>query len=249
MRYKLIPSLISAGHQASNTGFPIVVRCGLFWPEHSEDSSSNLQYLHINDTLVAPIYDTKNNETTRNVWIPPGTWQDAWSGETVKGPSTISVTQPFERIPMWHRHGGLVVTNSQPGLRVDDQDWSTLTLEVFPSSIPHTTHRTVYNLGTGVQTNLIMRTDGEGMVEIDVSEAEDGSSRGWVLRLHLLPYQRVESVFVDGMEHKNVFHLQPLANHQAHEFFPFGGAGTPPAPRAGPVAEVYLKENGSARKI
>ena len=53
-RYKLMPSFIAAGVQASQTGFPLVVRCDLFWPEHSE-ASSNEQYLHLNETLIGKV--------------------------------------------------------------------------------------------------------------------------------------------------------------------------------------------------
>jgi hypothetical protein len=59
MRYKLIPSLISAGHSATFAAFPIVARCDIFWPEHGSDgASSNHQYMFLNDTLVAPIWDS-----------------------------------------------------------------------------------------------------------------------------------------------------------------------------------------------
>ncbi len=68
------------------------------------------RYLFLNDTLVAPIWDSSQNETSRTVWVPPGSWQDGWDGSIVTGPQTITVTRPYEQIPMWHRRGGLVVT-------------------------------------------------------------------------------------------------------------------------------------------
>jgi hypothetical protein len=131
MRYKLAPSLIAAGHLAAETAFPLAVRGDIFWPQHPE-AADNTQYLHLNDTLVAPIFTSTTNVTSRTVWVPPGDWVDGWSGETVTGPKTLNVSQPFERIPMWHRKGGMVVTTDAPGVRIDDQDWSTLTLETWP---------------------------------------------------------------------------------------------------------------------
>ena len=81
---------------------------------------------------------------------------------------------------MWHRKGGLVVTTDQPGTRVDEQNWSMLTLEAFPHSAStvqlsqqhtlaggaaavgvtkaHATHRHVYSLGTGAHTDVLMTT-------------------------------------------------------------------------------------------
>jgi alpha-glucosidase (family GH31 glycosyl hydrolase) len=61
----------------------------------------------LNDTLVAPIDDQLHgnqiagNVTTRSVWLPPGRWHDAWSGQvtTVSGCGTsVNVTQPYERV-------------------------------------------------------------------------------------------------------------------------------------------------------
>ena len=77
---------------------PLVARCDLFFPEHPE-SATNHQYLLFEDILVAPIWDTVNNQSSRTVWVPPGQWQDAWDGSQVEGPKLINVTQPFERIP------------------------------------------------------------------------------------------------------------------------------------------------------
>lgn len=93
----------------------------------------------------------------------------------------INVTQPYERIPLWHRAGGLTVLASQPGLRVAEQDWSTLTLDAHPHAVdrhaahaahapnashapnaPHatwTTRRAVFERGVGGgRTELEMET-------------------------------------------------------------------------------------------
>lgn len=75
----MMPSLIAAGHISTEYGFPLVARCDMFWPEHQESTSAD-QYMFLNDTLVAPIWDAVQNETARSVWIPPGSWQDVWDG-------------------------------------------------------------------------------------------------------------------------------------------------------------------------
>lgn len=33
----------------------------------------------------------------------------AWSGESITGPKTITTSQPYERQPMWHRAGISIV--------------------------------------------------------------------------------------------------------------------------------------------
>ena len=64
-----MPSLIAAGAQATETGFPLVARGDLYWPGVA-GSSTNQQYIFLGDTLVAPIFAFDKNETSRTVWIP-----------------------------------------------------------------------------------------------------------------------------------------------------------------------------------
>merc|ERR550532_29920 len=150
MRYKMLPALIAAGHEATLTGFPLAARCDFFWPEHGQDSQTNLQYIFLGEILVAPIFNSSENESSRSVWVPPGDWQDAWDGSVVTGPRTVVATQPYERQPMWHRRdGGLLVLADAPTSRVEEQDWSTLTLEAFPAAGARTTRRSLFERGTG----------------------------------------------------------------------------------------------------
>ena len=99
LRYRLLPSIIGAVAQATDSGFPLAARLDLFWPTHAE-ASGNDQYLFLNDSLVAPVWNTTLNTTSRTVWIPPGEWVDAWNGSRVMGPATRLVSQPYERIPL-----------------------------------------------------------------------------------------------------------------------------------------------------
>jgi len=254
MRYKLLPSFIAAGHHATVAGFPLAVRCDLFWPSHAE-AKSNHQYLSLNDTLVAPIWDDHrgngSNSSTRSVWVPPGSWMDAWSGAIIKGPKTISVTQPYEQQPMWHNHnGGLVVLTDKPGLRVEEGDWSSLTLEAFPSAGNKITHKSVFSRGHAKRTDLHFATDGRGGATLDVDAAEDGGARAWVLRLHLLPGQKVTAAFVDGAVLANVKHIAPRSTpHAAPHSGPFGGEGAADPSEAGHVAEVKLPSKAGARRV
>ena len=271
-RYKLAPSLVAAGQHAARTGFPFVTRGDLVWPEHAVNttagSSSSSQYIFLNDTLVAPIWDSKNNATTRAVWVPPGDWEDAWDGSTVSGPKTIQATQPYEKQPMWHKKaGGLTVMTDKPGLRINEGNWSTLTLEAFPGmgATPTTTERTVYALQTEARTELSMATEGvsgqkQQQVHFEISTATDAAPRAWVVRVHLEPGQRmvaaVESVIHGGEEAvlldlvKAVVHLAPLsAEETARSHFPFGGTGVHPPVHAGHIAELRLASAAHARTL
>jgi len=248
MRYKLLPSFISAGQAAETTGYPLVVRGDLIWPTQPS-ALDNTQYIHLNETLVAPIWDSTANITSRSVWIPPGNWQEAWDGSTVTGPKTITVSKPYQQIPMWHRLGSFLITVDSPARRVEDQDWSVLTLEVFPDLTTELyTEKSVYSLETAARTDLSMRNipkDNGGFVNFHITESEDGESRGWIFRLHLRPGQSCLSANADGKDLK-VLHIDPLKDTN---YSPFGGVGTAPAPQAGKIAEIFVPTANHERKI
>merc|ERR1712046_223249 len=113
---------------------------------------------------------------------------------------------------MWHRKGGLIVTAKEPATRIEDQDWSELVLEAFPTSYAGTTNRSVYSLRTASRTDVMMRSDGTGAVRFDISEADNGAERGWALRVHLSPKQRVTRAEVDGELVAAPLHLQPRSD-------------------------------------
>merc|ERR1712113_461047 len=121
IRYKLLPTLLEAGRHATLTGVPLAARGDFYWPQYKE-STSNQQYIFLHTLLVAPIMSDKSN--TRDVWVPPGIWENCWDGSYITGPQSIRITQPFERIPLWFRRDGsfLITANDSP-LRVGKQDW------------------------------------------------------------------------------------------------------------------------------
>lgn len=241
MRYALAPSLVSAGQTTQRCGLPLAARCDLFWPEYAAARRSDQYISTFADALVAPLGET---ETTRSVFIPPGEWEDAWDGSTLSGPRTITnVTRPFAKIPMWHRRGGLVVTTSSTALRIEEQDWSELIIEGWPSSDAAAVSREVFEPDRSTHADakpaaVQLRTDGAGTVHVTVSEA--AVPRAWVVRLHLAPNERLSNVAMDGGKQTlSVRHIDPMQDCAAAHF-PFGGAGSGPACGAGPVAEVSV---------
>jgi len=244
-RYRLLPSLIAAGHRATATGFPLAARGDLYWPELAPESRSNSQYIFLEDILVAPIWQTDTNETTRTVWVPPGEWQDCWNGSIVTGPQTLTVTQPYERQPMWYRRdGGLLVLADSVTSTVDTQDWTTLTLEAFPAAHSAVTERVLFEKGSVEHTsttNISMDTNEDGIFRIHIDNAV---ARAWVVRVHLLPGQRASSIVLDG-EVVSGLHIEP----STAAVFPLEGAGSNPAPLAGPVVEVQLSSSVLSRLL
>jgi len=100
------------------------------------------------------------------------------------------------------------------------------------------------------------RTTGRTVV-FTISAADDGAPRAWVLRIHLRPGHCVTKADLrqdrtsGGGEKAAVAHLRPVSATPGATwaFAPFGGAGSRPAPKAGPVAEIRLIPAAHPRKI
>lgn len=177
----------------------------------------------------------------------------------------MNVTQPYERIPLWHRQGGMMVLASAPTLRVDEQDWSELTLEAFPHSLVgqrdgvSVTRRTVVakesEQSDGAKTIIVMSTqrsahNNSKQVRFEISPST--IARAWVLRVHLEPGARVVDAAVDAraLQVADLKHLRPVANAlTVAAFAPFGGKGTRPAPLAGDILELSLQSGTMARGV
>jgi hypothetical protein len=136
MRMRLMPTIIAAAARATLDATPVVRRLDLAYPTAGANATRTDQYLLGDDILVAPFSGgwSHNGSASREVWIPPGGWVDAWTGELETGPKLATSFQPLNRVPMWHRRGGLVVT-APVAQTVERQDWSTLTLELSPFGV------------------------------------------------------------------------------------------------------------------
>jgi len=244
-RYALAPSIIAAGQLVQEQGFPPVARCDLIWPEHPE-ARSNHQYIHLGDSLLAPLDE---QETNRTVWIPPGDWQDAWDGSIVTGPRTINVTKPFSQIPLWHRRGGVMITTDSKALRISEQDWRELTVHAFPSESAGVSSRRLVDRD-GRTTVVTLATDEAGTVTLHiVPPPAAATTRAWRLRIHLALGQRLESGLIDGAEilAGRLQHVEPSEDCAAA--FPFDGAGASPACKAGPVAELHVPAAAGPHRV
>ena len=70
---------------------------------------------------------------TQSVWIPPGTWIDAWSGAALKGPATIPFSATLDQIPLFIRSGSVCAL--APQMQFTGQlPWDPITLDVYPST-------------------------------------------------------------------------------------------------------------------
>eukprot|EP00929_Paragymnodinium_shiwhaense_P095026 TRINITY_DN55986_c0_g1_i1.p1 TRINITY_DN55986_c0_g1~~TRINITY_DN55986_c0_g1_i1.p1 ORF type:complete len:844 (-),score=64.29 TRINITY_DN55986_c0_g1_i1:10-2508(-) len=214
MRMALLPMMISAGRRTATDGTPLVRRLDLEFPQFSEAAESS-QYLFGDDLLVAPIDPwaggawPPNFNRERSIWIPPGHWQDAWSGRTVVGPLTVNVSSSLEQMPIYHRRPSILVCASSAALNVRAQDWRQLVLEVFTDDDAKL-ERSIFlkdndedddsnPLAPASRIHLVSNSKGHSFINITCESKQNSTcQRTWVVRVHLKAGERVVAADVNG---------------------------------------------------
>lgn len=92
------------------------------------------------DSAVVTQLSTRASVTYDNwsfqVWVPPGHWEDAFSGEIVQGPQVLTRSSvPLTETIVYHRRPSVAVTAQKkfPGQNAATTDFSTLVVEAFAS--------------------------------------------------------------------------------------------------------------------
>ena len=149
--------------------------------------------------------------------------------------------QPFDRIAMWHRKGGLVITSWSDSLRVSGQDWRELTLEAYPASTSSATARRLF-AADGQITTVQLRTDGEGVLRMHISVAEDGAERSWRVRLHLAAGEALVRATLNGENVLGGWRAQTCSPTA----FPFSASH---ACGSGDVIELLIPSSATAHSL
>ena len=80
--------------------------------------------------LVSPV--VKAGQTTKDVYLPNGTWINFWTDDVVQGGKTITVATPLERMPLFVKAGSIIPTAAAMNYS-DERPLDTLTLRVYPA--------------------------------------------------------------------------------------------------------------------
>jgi alpha-glucosidase len=129
LRYHLLPYIYTAFWEAATTGLPIMRPLMLEYPDDASAVDQNDEYFFGDDLLVAPV--TKDDDTTRSVYLPRGVWYDFWTDRRYTGPTRIEAAAPMERIPLFVR-GGAIVPSQQDVQFTDQSPIDPLTFDVYP---------------------------------------------------------------------------------------------------------------------
>lgn len=232
LRYRLLPMLYAAAAETHRSGTPLLRRCDLEWPAFPEAADST-QYLLGDDLLIAPILEPARDGTAaeRSVWIPPGEWQDAWTGRTHRGPATIGAACALREVPVFVRAGGIILTAPERACS-GSAVWPELVVDAFAPPHDQVQTRwlyeddgisTAHERGECVRTEFTLRQEGR---ETELRIAPGPNPRQLTLRFHLPKGARCET---EG------YVVLPSSGSRATRLF--AGPGEAPPSEAGPVIE------------
>jgi len=105
LRYQLLPYIYSLGHEAYNTGAPIMRPLVMEFPADTTVANMTDEWLVGKGVLAAPIL---NAGGARNIYLPKDKWYDFNTGEAMQGPKTIAVTKALDEIPVYVRAGTIL---------------------------------------------------------------------------------------------------------------------------------------------
>lgn len=114
LKSELLPYSYSIARQAVN-GLPMIRAMFLEDPnEFTLGTATQYQYMYGPSFLVAPVYqntaaDAQGNDIRNNIYLPPGSWVDYFTGEEYEGGKVInSFSVPLWKIPVFVKAGAII---------------------------------------------------------------------------------------------------------------------------------------------
>jgi len=131
LRYRLMPYLYSLLREAHETGMPIMRALWLHYSDDPQALSRGDEYLWGRDILVAPV--TEKGATTRNLYLPRGTWYDFWTQAKTEGGRQVSREVDLDVLPLYVRAGTILPLGPVKQYTGEKLDGA-LTLSVYPGA-------------------------------------------------------------------------------------------------------------------
>ena len=175
LRYSLAPYIYSMALEAAQNGMPIVRSMPLCFPEDRNCDDMTYQYM-FGDNFCVGIF-------TNEIYLPKGTWTDAWSGEKI-----VSKGEPFTREYPSNRAGLLFIREgaiipTQPDVEyLGARPFDRVILKVYPhgdsayTMLDDDGESYEYENG-GIASTLFESHERDGGVEVVVNPVQ-GSFKG-----------------------------------------------------------------------
>ena len=127
LKYKLMPYVYAQAKDSSEHGLPMVRALFLEFPDDPGAWLVDDEYLYGSSLLVAPLLH--ENETSRDVYLPPGTWIDYQTGKNYAGGWQKIAAGKIPEIILVR--DGTVIPHIALAQSTLQMDWSKIELVVF----------------------------------------------------------------------------------------------------------------------
>ena len=131
LRYRLLPYTYAIAREGTKTGLPMMRALWLHYPDDPLAAARGDQFLWGRDLLVSPVVE--KGATTRQLYLPRGTWFDYWTDERVDGGREISRKVDLETMPL-HVRAGAILPLGPIKQYVEERVDAPLTLGIYPGA-------------------------------------------------------------------------------------------------------------------
>jgi alpha-glucosidase (family GH31 glycosyl hydrolase) len=131
LRYRLLPYIYTLAHQAYRSGLPLARPLIMMYPGDARFINESSSFMLGDELLVAPVVGA--GETERRVDLPEGDWVNYWTGEVIRGGTSVDVPAPLGTIPLFVKSGS-ILPMAPPMEYSDQKPLDTLTLCVYPAA-------------------------------------------------------------------------------------------------------------------
>jgi alpha-glucosidase/alpha-D-xyloside xylohydrolase len=106
LRYQLMPYTYTLAREAYDAGMPLMRALWLHYPDDKQARGQSQEYLWGRDLLIAPVYE--KGATSRDVYLPAGTWYDWWDSSRHNGGTTVTRKVDLATMPIYVRAGSII---------------------------------------------------------------------------------------------------------------------------------------------
>ena len=216
LRKNLLNYIYSNAIKSNLYGTPVMQAMAMAFPDDEEILSVDDEYMFGDDLLVCPILSAQSYE--RTVKFPNGRWTDFWSGKVYEGGSSVNVSAPQDRIPVFIKSGAMIPLKVSESLEIADPIKNKSGIEAFMVTAP-TEKRTVeYYTDSQEEYNFTSFIGKSGLYNYQVAEGSRaeivflaGIKADFVLidnvqlhRLDKIPAVGTEGYFIDYKNNRTV---------------------------------------------
>jgi alpha-D-xyloside xylohydrolase len=106
LRYRMFPYVYSLAYKTTSEGYTMYRALPFDFRTDPQVRNTRDEFMFGPAFLACPVLTS--GATSRNVYLPAGTWYDFWTGQTIAGGRSITAAAPVETMPLYVRAGAIV---------------------------------------------------------------------------------------------------------------------------------------------